>query len=86
LIMKQLNRNADDGNVVFFDLREDHLTRYYGRVVRKLGKAGEEGDDGWVDCVCRLLLFFSLLLTSTPGSKYSSTPGKLADERSPCVS
>ena len=57
LIVKELNRNADDGNVVFFDLRENHLARHYGRVVRKLGKTGEEGDDGWVECVCRLLRF-----------------------------
>ncbi|KAF8159267.1 dipeptidyl aminopeptidase [Crassisporium funariophilum] len=50
LIVKEVNRNADDGNVVLFDL--DAVTmasRATGKVVRKLGKDGEEGDDGWID-------------------------------------
>jgi dipeptidyl aminopeptidase len=60
LIVKELNRNADDGNVVLFDLGESNLSRYYGRVVRKLGKVGEEADDGWIDCVRPAYrLFFS---------------------------
>jgi dipeptidyl aminopeptidase B len=52
LIVKELNRNANDGNVILFDLGENSVSRSYGRVVRKLGKSGEEGDDGWIECVC----------------------------------
>ncbi|KAF8957141.1 dipeptidyl peptidase IV N-terminal region-domain-containing protein [Flammula alnicola] len=50
LIVKEVNRNADDGNVVLFDLSEaNSLTRARGKVVRKLGKNGEQGDNGWID-------------------------------------
>ncbi|KAG6828503.1 hypothetical protein H0H92_007779 [Tricholoma furcatifolium] len=48
LIVKEVNRNADDGNVVLFDL-EDPALGSQGRVVRKLGKEGEQGDNGWID-------------------------------------
>jgi len=52
LIVKEVNRNADDGNVVLFDLEAATLRqRSTGRVVRKLGKNGEQGDDGWIDHV-----------------------------------
>lgn len=50
LIVKEVNRNADDGNVVLFDLdAKDEDSRSFGSVVRKLGQDGEEGDDGWID-------------------------------------
>ncbi|KAF9482998.1 hypothetical protein BDN70DRAFT_874224 [Pholiota conissans] len=50
LILKEVNRNADDGNVVLFDLSEENFSaRALGKVVRKLGKNGEQGDDGWID-------------------------------------
>lgn len=53
LIVKEVNRNADDGSVILFDLdATDPRSRTYGRIVRKLGKAGEEGDGGWIDNVC----------------------------------
>ncbi|KAG6865647.1 hypothetical protein C0991_000566 [Blastosporella zonata] len=48
LILKEVNRNADDGNVVLFDLTEP-MSRTQGQVVRKLGKDGEQGDKGWID-------------------------------------
>ncbi|KAG6816533.1 hypothetical protein H0H87_005395 [Tephrocybe sp. NHM501043] len=48
LILKEVNRNADDGNVVLFDL-EEPASQLEGKVVRKLGKNGEQGDDGWID-------------------------------------
>lgn len=52
LLLKEVNRNADDGSVVLFNLdTADSRARSHGRVVRKLGKAGEEGDDGWIDNV-----------------------------------
>ncbi|KAJ2927846.1 hypothetical protein H1R20_g9258, partial [Candolleomyces eurysporus] len=50
LILKEVNRNSDDGNVVLFDLEATTARqRSTGRVVRKLGKKGEQGDDGWID-------------------------------------
>jgi dipeptidyl aminopeptidase B len=53
LIIKEINRNADNGSVILFDLTAGvNAGRVRGQVVRKLGKTGEEGDNGWVDCVC----------------------------------
>lgn len=50
LVLKEVNRNADDGNVLVFDLDDvDAFVRSRGRVVRRLGREGEEGDDGWID-------------------------------------
>ncbi|KAJ6624869.1 dipeptidyl peptidase IV N-terminal region-domain-containing protein [Mycena sp. CBHHK59/15] len=54
LILKEVNRNADNGSVVLFDklAKSSSLSlaeRERGTVVRKLGKDGEEGDDGWID-------------------------------------
>ncbi|KAJ7598829.1 dipeptidyl aminopeptidase [Mycena floridula] len=52
LLIKEVNRNADNGSVVFFDLAAPGVnaaTRSRGQVVRTLGKHGEEGDDGWID-------------------------------------
>jgi dipeptidyl aminopeptidase len=51
LLLKEVNRNADDGNVVVFNLDDLTISRTRGRVVRKLGKNGEEGDDGWIEAV-----------------------------------
>lgn len=52
LILKEVNRNADDGNVVLFDLENENAQlRPRGNVVRKLGKKGEHGDAGWIDNV-----------------------------------
>ncbi|KAK7022892.1 Dipeptidyl peptidase 4 [Paramarasmius palmivorus] len=45
LLMKEVNRNADDGRVLFYDFN----TASTGKVVRKLGKDGEEGDEGWIE-------------------------------------
>ncbi|KAJ7089745.1 dipeptidyl aminopeptidase [Mycena belliarum] len=53
LILKEVNRNADNGSVVLFEklksLTLPLAERERGTVVRKLGKHGEEGDDGWID-------------------------------------
>ena len=52
LILKEVNRNADDGHVILFDLSEANLAaRTQGKAVRKLGKNGEQGDDGWIEHV-----------------------------------
>lgn len=46
LLIKEVDRAARVGNVVLFKVGERD-----GTVVRKLGKEGEEGDDGWIDHV-----------------------------------
>ncbi|KAJ7643291.1 dipeptidyl aminopeptidase [Mycena polygramma] len=70
LILKELNRNADNGSVVLFDnLAKSASTlslaeRERGTVVRKLGKDGEEGDDGWVDNFQNIYALPSTLVSS----------------------
>ncbi|KAG9042892.1 hypothetical protein FS837_010276 [Tulasnella sp. UAMH 9824] len=49
LIIKEVNRSASDGSVVLFDLMSTTYVGGRGRAVRKLGKDGEQGDDGWID-------------------------------------
>ncbi|KAI0065509.1 hypothetical protein BV25DRAFT_1798631 [Artomyces pyxidatus] len=50
LLLKEVNRNADDGSVVLFEITDSQTVGTdVGRVVRKLGAHGEEGDDGWID-------------------------------------
>jgi dipeptidyl aminopeptidase B len=52
LILKEVNRNADDGHVVLFNLDDANVqSRARGHLVRKLGKNGEQGDNGWIDHV-----------------------------------
>ena len=46
LLVKEVDRAARTGSVVLFQGGEAE-----GKVVRKLGKDGEEGDDGWIDHV-----------------------------------
>ncbi|KAL0945664.1 hypothetical protein HGRIS_014816 [Hohenbuehelia grisea] len=47
LIVKEVSRNADAGSAVLFDVNAENAAK--GTIVRKLGKDGEEGDDGWID-------------------------------------
>ena len=47
LLVKEVTRSADNGSVVLFDLQNGATN--VGTVVRKLGKSGEQGDDGWID-------------------------------------
>jgi dipeptidyl aminopeptidase len=50
LLLKEVNRNADAGRVVLFDVSDTSLlAAQTGRVVRTLGKDGEEADDGWIE-------------------------------------
>ena len=58
LLLKESNRNFDDGNVVVFDLTPG---TFRGSVVRKLGKNGEENDDGWIDSVGHSGIYSSYL-------------------------
>ena len=74
LIVKEVNRNADNGTVLLFDLDADVRLRSFGTVVRKLGKEGEEGDSGWIDNVCRCKVFWNVfdLIAKITGAKHSS--------------
>ncbi|KAG9313219.1 dipeptidyl aminopeptidase [Chiua virens] len=50
LVVKEVTRPADHGNVVLFDLDTANSGGFVtGQVVRKLGIDGEEGDEGWID-------------------------------------
>jgi dipeptidyl aminopeptidase len=60
LIIKEVARAGDDGNVIYFDLTDP---RKPGKVVRRLGKDGEEGDKGWIDSVS--LIRFMLVINLT---------------------
>ena len=44
LLIKEIDRAARSGKVILFTGGERE-----GAIVRKLGKSGEEGDDGWID-------------------------------------
>lgn len=46
LLVKETDRAARRGSVIVFEASDK------GKVVRKLGSDGEEGDDGWIDAVC----------------------------------
>jgi dipeptidyl aminopeptidase len=48
LLVKEVDRSAKQGNVVLFTKGQSH-----GRLVRSLGRDGEEGDDGWIENVSR---------------------------------
>jgi dipeptidyl aminopeptidase len=50
LMVKEIDRPARRGSVVVFQDGEGR-----GRIVRRLGKNGEEGDDGWIDHVSGLV-------------------------------
>jgi len=66
LIVKEVNRAGDEGNVVFFDLREDNVAaRVNGQVIRNLGKNGEEGDNGWIESVSGVFFSFPLFSRDT---------------------
>ncbi|KZP28645.1 hypothetical protein FIBSPDRAFT_728579 [Athelia psychrophila] len=50
LLIKEVNRAADDGNIVLFEINaSDQAKSSIGKVVRKKGKNGEEGDEGWIE-------------------------------------
>ncbi len=48
LIIKEINRSGDVGHVILFDLTNPSKP---GKIIRRLGKDGEEGDKGWIDAV-----------------------------------
>lgn len=62
LLIKEVNRGADDGNIVLFEINaSDQAKSSVGKVVRKKGKNGEEGDEGWIESVGVVLRFLSFL-------------------------
>ncbi|KAK0243793.1 dipeptidyl aminopeptidase [Armillaria nabsnona] len=63
VLVKVINRSADDGRVVIFDLAEGAQNER--EVVRRLGKDGEEGDAGWIKP------FQDVHRLPSAGSKYS---------------
>jgi dipeptidyl aminopeptidase B len=57
LIVKEVTRAADNGNVVYFNLSSMWSAETApGRVVRRLGSSGEEGDEGWIQSVRGILM------------------------------
>ena len=57
LLIKEVNRGATKGQVLLFDVSDVKSNLLNGgpsakgKIVRRLGKDGEEGDDGWIDQV-----------------------------------
>ena len=49
LLVREVTRSADDGAVILFDMTTHSW--FQGTSVRRLGKDGEQGDDGWIDAV-----------------------------------
>jgi dipeptidyl aminopeptidase B len=58
LLVKEVNRGGSEGQVLLFDITRIKTNELFGgtaakgKVVRRLGKDGEQGDDGWIDQVC----------------------------------
>ena len=49
LLVKEVDRASEVGNVILFTDGSGE-----GKVVRKMGKDGEQGDDGWIDAELRV--------------------------------
>ncbi|KZT68663.1 dipeptidyl aminopeptidase [Daedalea quercina L-15889] len=54
LLVREVNRAGNNGTVSIFDLSSSAALRSRGHVVRRLGKDGEQGDDGWIDAAQRV--------------------------------
>lgn len=50
VLLKEVNRAGNNGSIILFDLDQGVVN--IGETTRKLGKDGEQGDDGWIDSVC----------------------------------
>ncbi|KAH8093229.1 dipeptidyl aminopeptidase [Cristinia sonorae] len=74
LLVKESNRAADNGNVVLFDLQNGATN--IGTVIRKLGRNGEQGDDGWIDEKQAVHLLPPNLLTSADSGYLDIIPSK----------
>ena len=62
VLLKEVNRAGNNGSIVLFDLDQGVVN--IGETTRKLGKDGEQGDDGWIDSVC-FSYFDGLVFTLT---------------------
>lgn len=55
LLVKEVNRGATKGQALVFDISTVKSNELHGgndakgKIVRRLGRDGEEGDDGWID-------------------------------------
>lgn len=83
LVLKEVTRAADHGNVVLFDLgTASSGGTVTGKVVRKLGVDGEEGDEGWIDAVSEPLADAARpgthVICTLVGPEYPPSPSKLA--------
>ena len=82
LVLKEVTRAADHGNVVLFDLSTASLGGIAtGEAVRKLGVDGEEGDEGWIDAVRKPLVDAcpkTHVIRTLAGSEYLPSPRKSA--------
>ncbi len=61
VLLKEVNRAGNNGSIVLFDLEQGVVN--FGRTTRRLGRHGEQGDDGWIDSV-RLPLLVEVLRSS----------------------
>lgn len=70
LVLKEVTRAADHGNVVLFDLGTASSGGIVtGEVVRHLGIDGEGGDEGWIDAVSEPLADGSFWDSCNPHSQ-----------------
>ena len=86
LVLKEVTRAADHGNVVLFDLEATSPGEIVtGKVVRKLGIDGEEGDDGWIEEVSDPLVTANPRTESTrqQGQTIHPVPSSLRSGDSP---
>ena len=82
LVLKEVTRAADHGNVVLFNLGAASSGGIAtGEVVRKLGIDGEEGDEGWIDAVGKPLADpcpGTHVIRTLTGPEYLPSPSKPA--------
>jgi len=74
LLVKEVTRAAHNGSVVLFDLQNGATN--IGTIVRKLGKYGEQGDDGWIDSAQAIYPLPPSLLASTESGYLDIVPTK----------
>ena len=73
VLLKEVNRAGNNGSIVLFDLDQGVVD--IGETTRKLGKDGEQGDDGWIDSVCNFLLrWFGIYVDESCRSHKASLP------------
>ncbi|KAH7910473.1 dipeptidyl aminopeptidase [Hygrophoropsis aurantiaca] len=74
LIVKEVNRAADSGSVILFNGNGGRTAT--GVVVRKLGKDGEEGDEGWIDSHQSIYPIPESLLSGSSSAYLDIVPSK----------